>query len=86
MCIPAHHFLERKEQEVLRELDYELDVLCVVQSEFLWFTAPSRLNVKLDCHDARIIKYHEVTNLAIESAIKVPYRRHVTPRMRLLES
>ena len=60
------------EEKVLRELDYELDVPCVVQRGFLWFTAPARLTVKLECHDARIIKYHEVANLAIESTT-VPY-------------
>ena len=73
-------------EEVLREMEKELDVPCVVQWRFLWFTAPSRLNVKLDCHDARVIKYHEVTNLAIEAAINVSYGRQVTPRTRLLES
>ena len=31
-----------KQEEVLRELDYEIDVPCVVQWGFLWFTAPSR--------------------------------------------
>ena len=74
------------EEEVLRELDYEVEVLCVVQWGFLWFIAPSKLNAKLDCHDARIVKYHEVRNLAIESAINVPYGGHVTPRTRLLKS
>ena len=29
-----------KEEEVLAELDYEIDLLCVVQWGFLWFTAP----------------------------------------------
>ena len=72
--------ISMKEEEVLMDLDYELDVLCVVHLGFLWFTAPSGLNVKLDSHNARIVKYHEVTNLATESAINVPYRRHVTPR------
>ena len=42
--------------------------------------------MELDCHDARIVQYYEVTNLAIQSAINVPYGRHVTPRTRLLES
>ena len=63
-----------REEGVLRELDHELDVPCVVQWRFLWFTAPSRLNDKLACHDDRIIEYHEVTKLAIESATNVPYR------------
>ena len=63
----------KEEEEVLRELDYELDVLCVEQWRFLWFSAPLRLNVKLGCHDARIAQYHEVTNLAIESANNVPH-------------
>ena len=38
--------------------------------------------VKLDCQDARVVKYHEVTNVAIEAAIDAPYGRHVTPRTR----
>ena len=45
----------------------------------------TRLNVKLDCRDARIVKYHEVINLAIESAINAPYEGHVTSRARVLE-
>ena len=44
---------------------------------------PSKLNVKLDSRDARVVKYHEVTNLALESAINAPYE---TPRTRPLES
>ena len=66
----------------LRELDYEIDVPCVVQWGFIWFTALSRLKVKLDCQDARVVKYHEVTNVTIEAAIDAPYGRHVTPRTR----
>ena len=31
-----------KQEEVLRESDYEIDVLCVVPRRFLWFIAPSR--------------------------------------------
>ena len=46
----------------------------------------SRLNVKLDVEKTRITKYHEVTNLATEAAVNVPYGGRVTPRTRLLES
>ena len=42
MGIAAHHFFER------RELDYDISIPCVVQWRFLWFTAPSKLNLKLD--------------------------------------
>ena len=59
-------------EEVLMELDYEVEVPCVVRWGFLWCTAPSQFDCKLDCHGARIVKYHEFTNLAIESAINVP--------------
>ena len=69
-------FVSLKEEEVLMELDSEHDVLA----------AQSILNVKLDCQDARIIKYHEVTNLAIEATINAPCQGHVTPRTRLLGS
>ena len=71
---------------MLRELDYEIDILCVVQWGVLWFAAPSWLNAKLDCHDARLVKYHEVTNGAIEAAVNAPYGAHVTPRARVLWS
>ena len=37
----------KEEEEVLRESDYEIDVLCVVPRRFLWFIAPSRFNVEL---------------------------------------
>ena len=40
----------------------------------------------LDGQDARIIRYNEVTNLAIEAAGNALHGRHVTPRTRLLES
>ena len=81
MGIPAHCFFERK--EVLRELDHELDVPCVVHRGFLRFIAPTRSNVKLDCHDGRIVKYREVTNLAIEAAVNAPCGGH---RTHLIES
>ena len=55
-----------KEEEVLAELGYEIEIPCVLQWRFLWFTAPSRLNGKLDGDNSRIAKYHEITNLAIE--------------------
>ena len=42
--------------------------------------------MKLDFEKTRITKYHEVTNLAIEAAVNVPYGGRVTPRTRLLES
>ena len=51
----------------------ELNVPCVVHWGFLWFIPPSSLNVKLDVENIRISKYHEVTNLVIEAAIKAPY-------------
>ena len=53
---------------------------------FLWFTALSRLNVKLDVEKTSITKYHHVTNLAINAAIKTPYGGRDTPRTRLLWS
>ena len=71
---------------MLAELNYEISIPCVVQWRFLWFTAHSRLNVKLNDLYTRIAKYHEVTNLAIEAAIKAPYGRRDTPRTRLLWS
>ena len=71
MGITARHFLQ--EEEVLaEELDYEIGIPCVVQCGFLWFPAPSGLNVKLDVENTKIVKYHAVTNLAIEAAIKAP--------------
>ena len=76
--------LSLKEEEVLAELDYEIGILCVPQWRFLWFTAPSRLNVKLDVEETRIAKCHEATNLAIEAAFNPPYGGRDTPRKRLL--
>ena len=52
----------------------------------LWFIAPTRLNVELDDENTRIAKYNEVTNLAIEAAIKAPCGGRDTPRTRLLWS
>ena len=73
-----------KEEEMLAELDCEIDMPCVVQWGFLWFPAPSRLNIKLHVGNTRISKYHEVTNLAVEAAIKAPYGGRDTPRTCLL--
>ena len=42
--------------------------------------------MKLDFKNTRITKYHEVTNLAIEAPVNVPYGGRATPRTRLLES
>ena len=77
---------KEEEEEVLRELNHEIDVPCVVQWRFLWFLAPSRFNVELHCQDARIIKCHEFTNLANEAAINATHGGHVTPRTRLMGS
>ena len=55
------------EEEVLAELNHEIDIPCVAHWGFLWFTAPSRLNVKLDVEKFRITMYNEVTKLAIDA-------------------
>ena len=47
------------EEEILgMELDYGLDVPCVVQWSLLWFSAPARLNKTLE-QDLKIKKHHE---------------------------
>ena len=55
----------RHEEEILgMELNYKIDVPCVVQWSLLWFSAPARL-IKVLGHDLKIKKYHEVANSAI---------------------
>ena len=75
-----------QEEEVSRELDNAIDVSLCGTMDISLVTVRSRLNVKLDFEKTRITKYHEVTNLATEAAVNVPYGGRVTPRTRLLES
>ena len=72
-------------EEVLAELDYESSIPCVVQWGIIWIAVPSRLNVKLDVDNTRIAKYHEVTNLAIEAAIKAHRTRFLWSIAKVLD-
>ena len=76
----------KEEDEVLADLEFEIRHSLFGTMGFLCFTAPSRLNVKLDDENTRIAKYHDVTNLAIEAAIKALNGGRDTPRTRLLWS
>ena len=51
--------LKEKEEEVLMELDYELDVLCVVLGDFFGLLL---LQDWMDRQDSWIIKYHKLDN------------------------
>ena len=68
------------QDEVLVDMDYELGAPCVVQWGLLLFLAPSRLTQKFDSDGTKIMKYHEVTHLAIVAASSVAFSGVNTPR------
>ena len=49
------------EEHVLVDLDYDIDVPCVVQWALLWFSAPSRSNQYFEGNGTHSEVYHEVT-------------------------
>ena len=73
----------KEEDEVLTDLEFEIRHSLFGTMGFLWFPAPSRLNVRLDCHGAKIVKYQtwQLRRLSMPLA-----GGHVTSRTRLLES
>ena len=66
----------------MQDLDYELEVPCVVQWRLMRFSAPSRLNKKNDGNGTKIERYHEATNLEIVAAFSVTCGGFSTPRAR----
>ena len=69
--VRKYHF-PHEEAMLGMELDYGLDVPCVVQWSLMWFSAPTRLNKILE-QDLKIKKYHEVVDKAIAEAILRPF-------------
>ena len=49
--------ISMQKEEILVALNYRIDVPCVVQWGMLWFSAPSRLNQRLDGNGT---KMHEI--------------------------
>ena len=66
--------ISRMEEHALVDLEYDIDIPCVVQWGLLWFSASSRLNRNFDANGAKIVMFHEVTNLAIKAAFSVVFR------------
>ena len=76
----------RHEEEILgMELNYKIDVPCVVQWSLLSYSALTKLN-KILGHDLKIKKYHEVVNIAIVDAIVRSFGGEHTPRSCMLTS
>ena len=69
-----------QEEELLVDLDYELDIPCVVRWFMLWFSAPSRLNQTFDGEGKHNVKYHEVVDVAITETISLPFGGSHTPQ------
>ena len=68
----SENTIAMQEEEVMgRDLDYELCTPCVVQWSMQWFSAPTRLNQKLEDDEIKIAKYHEVVDMAITETINV---------------
>ena len=67
------------------ELDFKIDVPCVVQWSLLWFSAPTDLNRNLGL-ELKIKKYHEGVNGAILNAAVRPFGGEHTPRSGMLTS
>ena len=57
-----------------------------LQWSMLWFSAPSRLNQTFDGGGIKIVKYHEVVNMAITETITLPFGGSHTPRTCILRS
>ena len=68
------------------ELDHKIGIPCVVQWCMLWFSAPTRLNRALERQDQKIVKYHDVVNMANMDAIYRPFGGEHTPRSCMLAS
>ena len=58
------------EEVIGMELDYKIGIPCVVQWCMVWLSAPTRLNRTLERRDQKIVKYHEVVNVAITARIQ----------------
>ena len=52
------------EEVMCMELEYKIGIPCVS-----WFSAPTRLNRTLERRDLKIVKYHQVVNMATTDAI-----------------
>ena len=72
------------EEEILGlELDYKINVACVVQCRILWFSALAELN-NIFGREQKVKKYHKVVNKAITYAISRPFGGRHTPRLCML--
>ena len=60
-----------KENYILEALNYDLDVPCPLQWGLLWFSSPSRLNLKFANDGTNIKKYRETVNMTIEITFNV---------------
>ena len=72
------------EDRILADLDCNMDIPCVVQWALLWFTAPSRSNLKYEDDGVHDEMYHEVTDTAIRWACGQRYGGYFTPRRALI--
>ena len=63
---------EYEEENLGMQVDYGLDVPCVVQWSLLWLSEPTRLNQILGL-ELKIKMYHEVVNISIMDASVRPF-------------
>ena len=73
-------------ERYLGALSYDIDVLCPLRWVLLCFSAPSRLNRKFANNGAKVAKFGETVNKAIEITFYVPFDGVHTPRACLLRA
>ena len=64
--------LSESEGLILADLEYNLDVPCVMRWAFLWFTAPSRSNLYHEGNGPHEDMFHKATKTAIKRACGQP--------------
>ena len=76
--VSSRTIIQQEEEILCMELNYKIDVPCVVQWSLLWFSAPTNLN-RILVRDLNIKKYLEVVNSAVTDATVRPFgREHTT--------
>ena len=62
-----------KENEILKALDYEIDVSCPLQWGLSWFSAPTNLNRKFVNNGTKVAKLRETVNCAVELTCNIAF-------------
>ena len=76
--------LSESEGLILVDLEYNLDVPCVMQWAHLWFTAPFRSNLYHEDNGTHEDMFHKAASTAVQWTCGHPYRFFFAPRRTLI--